>query len=327
MNKALLNEARALLGAAQRILVAGHVRPDGDAIGSVLGLGMALEAQGKAVQMVLADGVSSSMKFIPGSDRIVTKASGEFDLVVALDTGDLERLGTAIPAGRAIDLNIDHHPTNTLYGRLNLVDPQAAAVAEILAQHLPDLGLAFTPEVRAALLTGLLTDTIGFRTPNTRPGTLRLAADLLEGGAPLAHLYFEALTKRTFSSVRLWGQALGKVKLADGIVWATISREDARAAGYSGRDDADLVNWLASVAESEIALVLVQQDDETVKVSWRAEDGADVAQVAVQFGGGGHVAASGAVVKGNLLEVEERVLKATAAILTERLQNPNTESL
>lgn len=327
MNDSLLAQARHLIARAQRILVAGHVRPDGDAIGSVAGLGLALEAAGKDVQMILVDGVPSSLKFIPGSEKIQTKPSGEFDLVIALDTGDFERLGDALPKERQVDLNIDHHPTNTLYGRVNIIDSAAAAVAEMLAQTLPQLGLGFTPEVRSALLTGLITDTIGFRTPNTRPATLRLAADLLEGGAPLARLYFNALTKRTFPAVRLWGQALGQVKLADGIVWAVITREDFKAAGYSGRDDADLVNWLASVAEAQVAIVFVQQDEHSVKVSWRAEEGADVSQVAVQFGGGGHVAASGALIKGDLLQVEEQILKATAAILTDSLHTTGANSL
>jgi phosphoesterase RecJ-like protein len=322
-----LESARLALAGADRVLVMSHVRPDGDAIGSLLGLGLALEAAGKQVQMALADGVPAPLRFLEGYDRVVTKADKPFDLTVALDTAEQSRLGNLLPEGRGVDLNIDHHATNPGFGRINLVDGEAAATAEMLAQHLPALGLAFTPAVRAALLAGILTDTQGFRTANTRPATLRLAADLIEQGAPLATLYHHGLVKRSFEAVRLWGLGLANVQRQEGVVWATLRREDRKAANYPGRDDADLVNWLSSVEGARVAIVFIQQEEMVTKVSWRADDGVNVAAIAQQFGGGGHVPAAGAVVQGSLEEVQARVLAATQAEVARSLQEINEASV
>ncbi|MBI3158722.1 MAG: DHH family phosphoesterase [Chloroflexi bacterium] len=318
-----LEAARQALQAAASVLVMGHVRPDGDAVGSVLGLGLGLQAQGKQVQMVLVDGVPAALRFLEGHGQIATKADKPFDLAVALDTAELSRLGPALPEGRLVDLNIDHHATNPGFGRINIIDGEAAATAEMLAQHFPALGLDFTPAARAALLAGILTDTQGFRTSNTRPATLRLAADLYEQGAPLTALYHHGLVRRSFESVRLWGLGLANVQRQDGVVWAVISKADRKAANYPGRDDADLVNWLSSVAGARVAVVFIQQDEQAVKVSWRADDGANVARIAGQFGGGGHLAAAGAVVNGSLEDVQARVLAATLAELGASLQEIN----
>jgi len=173
---------------AQRILIMSHIRPDGDAIGSVLGLGLALQQAGKIVRMALADGVPSNFRYLVGSDQIVRKPDGSFDLVVVVDCSDPERVGGSLN-GHKPDINIDHHITNLNYATLNLVDPEAVATAAVLTRHLPDWGLSITPEVANALLTGLVSDTLGFRTANTTPYSLRQAADLMEQGAALSDLY------------------------------------------------------------------------------------------------------------------------------------------
>ncbi len=314
-NLTMIEAARAALAAANRILVMAHIRPDGDAVGSALGLGLGLLAQGKDVQIVLADGVPAPLRYMAGYEKVRTKPEGEFDLTVALDTADQPRLGKALPEGRAVDLNIDHHATNPGFGRINLIEPDAAATAEILAKEWKALGLPRVAEADAALLAGILSDTQGFRTPNTTPNTLRLAADLADCGAPLAELYYHAQVKRTFEAVRLWGFGVARVVREDALVWTSVTAEDRKAAGYAGRDDADLVNWLSSIEGARVVVVFTEQDAATVKVSWRASDATDVAAVAGQFGGGGHRAAAGAVVKGSLAEVQEQTLAATRLAL------------
>lgn len=314
-----LAAARAALHDARRILVMGHVRPDGDAIGSSLALGLALQALGKEAQIVLQDGIPAPLRYLEGHEQVRTQPEGEYDLTVALDTAEQPRLGRALPEGRAVDLNIDHHATNPAFGRINIIEAAAAATAEILAAHWEALGLPSTPATRAALLSGILSDTQGFRTPNTTPATLRLAADLTEQGAPLAELYRQALVKRSFASVQLWALGLGRVAREEGLVWTTLTSEDRKTAGYPGRDDADLVNWLSSVEEAKVVIVFTQQDAATVKVSWRSDDGINVAAVAEKFGGGGHLAAAGAAVKGSLESVQAEVLAATKSVLKETL--------
>ncbi len=299
------------LQTARRVLVVSHVRPDGDAVGSLLGLGLALEAAGKTVQMVLEDGVPADFRFLPGSDRVVPAPAGSFDLRFVVDCSELGRTGRVFSADGRPDVNIDHHVTNVAFATWNIVVPEAAATTQVLLPCIRAWGLPLTPQVAEALLTGLLTDTLGFRTSNVRPAVLRLAAELMEAGADLYSLFQQALASRSFRAVRYWGQGLGRVQLDGPVVWTALTLQDRQAVGYPGRDDADLVNVLASVREARVAVIFVEQAPDRVKVSWRAKPGVDVSQLAVQFGGGGHPAAAGAEIAGDLNSVQQAVLTAT----------------
>ncbi len=296
---------------AQRVLVVSHVRPDGDAVGSLLGLGLALEAAGKSVQMVLEDGVPSDFRYLSGSDRVVRKPEGTFDLRIVVDCSELSRTGAVFSADGRPEVNIDHHVTNVSFATWNIVVPTAAATTEVLVPCIRAWGLPLTQPVAEALLTGLLTDTLGFRTSSVHPGVLRLAAQLMEAGADLYTISQRALASRSFRAVRYWGCGLSRVQLDGPVVWTTLTLEDRRTANYPGRDDADLVNVLASVREAHVAVIFVEQKDGKVKVSWRAKPGVDVSQLAVQFGGGGHPAAAGAEIPGDLSAVQQSVLEAT----------------
>lgn len=314
MNNTIHGKIRELLTNANQILVVSHIRPDGDAVGSLLGFGLALQATSKQVQMVLADGVPQNFRHLPGSNLIKRQAKGEFDCIVVVDCSDLQRTGDALK-DRSPDLNIDHHITNLNFAAINLVDPEAVATCAILAQHLPDWGFAITPDVASALLTGIISDTLGFRTSNVTPDALRQAASLMELGANLPELYNLALVGRSYEATRYWGQGLGKVQRDGALVWTTLTLEDRKLAAYPGNDDADLVNLLATIDNSEIVVMFVEQSSNRVKVSWRARPGYDVSQIALQFGGGGHPAAAGAEISGSLEDVQKQVLQVTRAAL------------
>jgi phosphoesterase RecJ-like protein len=310
--------ARDRLQGAGCITVVSHIRPDGDAIGSLLGLGLSLQKQGRKVAMVLADGVPGRFTFLPGADQVLATLPPACDLLVAVDCSTGDRLSASFDLpDRKVDLNIDHHITNTRFGTLNLVDPQAAATAEILAGLAPELGLPIDADVAGCYLTGIVTDTIGFRTSNVTPRLLRLAAELIEHGAPLAEVYDRGLNRRTLASVRYWGHGLVKLERADGLVWATLTKDDRSQSGYHGLDDADLINLVSSLEEAEIAIVFVEQPGGKVKVSWRSRGDLDVAGVAGQFGGGGHEPAAGAMIHGSLEEILPAVLQASQALLSQ----------
>jgi bifunctional oligoribonuclease and PAP phosphatase NrnA len=325
MNDDILPAIRRQLQEARQILIVSHIRPDGDAVGSLLGLGLALEEIGKKVQMVLDDGLPASFHYLEGSERVQRRAVGEFDLVIALDCSDIERTGEALVNvqrsdggdGSVPDINIDHHITNLNFGRYNLVETEAVATAEIIANYLGDLGLPLTQKIASALLTGIITDTLGFRTANMRPEVLYTGARLMEAGADLSTLFSKALYKRSFQIARLWGLGLSKLRREGPIVWTSLSRKDRQAVGYPGRDDGDLINLVSSIEEAAIAMVFVEQHNGSVKVSLRAQPGIDVSKVALEFGGGGHKAAAGAQLEGTLDEVQEKVLRATRELLAE----------
>ncbi len=216
---------------------------------------------------------------------------------------------------RKPDLNIDHHITNLNFAATNLVMADQVATSAILAEYLPKWGLGYNKAIATALLTGIVTDTIGFRTSNVTPEALRLSAMLMELGADLPDLYARSLVSKTFEAARYWGMGLGKLQREDNLVWTTLTLADRQTAQYPGNDDADLVNMLSSI-DSDVAVIFVEQKNDHVKISWRARPGYDVSQIALQFGGGGHAAAAGADIPGALQTVQEQVLEATRAMVT-----------
>lgn len=301
---------------ASNILIVSHVRPDGDAIGSLLGLGLALSAAGKQVQTVLSDGLPASFRHLPGSQSVQKAPQGDFDLFVTVDCADFKRTGQQFESFPAPDINIDHHVTNQRFGVLNLIEPEAVATCSILTAHLTEWGLTLSPEVAACLATGLVTDTLGFRTSNLTPAALRQAAILMETGINLPELYDIALNRRSYPAARYWGAGLSSLQSEDGIVYGVLSLQDRKSSGYGGNDDADLINIISTIAKHKVGMVFVEQSDGHVKISWRAlQPGVDVSGLARSFGGGGHQAAAGADIEGELQEVKTRVLQATRQML------------
>jgi phosphoesterase RecJ-like protein len=316
MNTSISGEIKTRLGVAGNILIVSHVRPDGDAIGSLLGLGLALQDLGKSVQMVLADGIPSSFKHLEGTQQVLREPKGEFDTFIAVDCADFKRLGRVFESFSPPDINIDHHKTNENFGRINLIEAEEVATAAILTNHMPQWGLRISQPVAAALLTGIVTDTLGFRTSNTTPEALRQAAALMEAGADMTDLYMRALVRKSFSAARYWGAGLSNLESRHGIVWGTLTLADRKSAGYGGNDDADLINLISAIDGNKVGMIFVEQNDNHVKISWRAlEEGIDVSLVAKSFQGGGHAAAAGAEVQGGLSAVQQEVLARTRTLL------------
>jgi phosphoesterase RecJ-like protein len=295
-------------------LVVSHERPDGDAIGSTIAMGLALHKIGSKPQLVIADGVPSRFHFLAGAGEIKAQLTDEFDLIIVLDCSDTQRIGLSLP--RQPDINIDHHPTNNHFAVHNLVRPQAAATTEILFELLPQLNVDIDEEIASALLLGLITDTIGFRTPSVHPGVFHMAAQLLEHGADINTIYNRALNQRSYVGARYWGQGLQKLNKDGELLWAELSLADRKAVAYPGNDDADLINFLTTIESPTVTLIFVEQAEGKVKVSWRSRPGVNVAQIASSFGGGGHEQAAGAMIAGTLEEVKSNVLRATKPLVS-----------
>lgn len=312
MTEEMLGAIKNCLDESKSVIITSHVRPDGDAIGSLLGMGLALMNAGKTVQMVLVDGVPASYRHLEGSQLIGKEPTTQYDTFITVDCADFKRVGKAFENFPRPHINIDHHKTNEQFGELNLIEPEEVATAAILANHLPAWGFEITKPIAAALLTGIITDTLGFRTSNTNPSSLRLSAMLMETGANMPDLYMRSLVHKSFPAARYWGAGLSSLEQKDGIVWGTLRLEDRKSSGYGGNDDADLINMISAIHGNKVGMVFVEQGDKHVKISWRAlEDGIDVSPIAKQFGGGGHAAAAGADIPGSLDEIQPVVLKAT----------------
>jgi phosphoesterase RecJ-like protein len=300
---------------ANKVLVASHLRPDGDAIGSLLGIGLSLLEDGKDVQMVIGDGVPDNFRFLTGSELIIVKPKGNVDYIIVVDSSEFERTDDVLNGYGRPDLNIDHHKTNTYFAKTNLIESDAVATAEILAKYIPDFGMKITESVANALITGIVTDTIGLRTSNVDPQTLKITAELMELGGNLADIYQRTIIEQSYEAARYWGAGLSKLEMEEGIIWTTLALKDRYATGYQYRDDADLIKVLSSIKGSKIAIILTEQIGGYVKISWRLcgslPTDLDVSEIAQKFKGGGHKAAAGADVKGKLDEVLKEVLALT----------------
>ena len=316
MNNQISGEIKARLADAKKVVIASHVRPDGDAIGSLLGLGLALKDAGKTVTMVLVDGVPSSFKFLEGTDLIKKDPGNDHDTFITVDCADFKRTGKLFENFGQPDINIDHHKTNENFGKLNLIEADEVATAAILTKHLPEWGLNISKPVAAALLAGILTDTLGFRTANVTPDALRQAAQLMETGVDLPEIYMESLVRKSFPAAKYWGAGLSSLESKNGIVWGTLTLADRKSTGYGGNDDADLINMISAINGQKVGMVFVEQSDNHVKISWRAlQPGIDVSPVAKHFKGGGHAAAAGADIEGSLETIQKEVLLKTRELL------------
>ena len=316
MEPELTGAIKERLAAAKNVVIASHVRPDGDAIGALLGLGLALRDAGKSVQMILADGVPASFKYLEGSELIKKEVVGEHDTFITVDCADFKRAGKIFENFGQPDINIDHHKTNEKYGKLNLIEAEEVATSAILTNHLPEWGLKITKPVAAALLTGVITDTLGFRTAGTTSESLRQAAVLMDAGVDMSEIYMRALVYKSYPAARYWGAGLSSLQSENGIVWGTLTLVDRKSAGYTGNDDADLINMISAIDGNKVGMIFVEQSNHTVKISWRAIDsGVDVSPIAKHFKGGGHAAAAGADIPGALGEIQAEVLKKTREML------------
>lgn len=295
---------------ARHILAVCHVDPDGDAIGSLLGMGWLLRALGRSFVLACDGPEPDNLAFLPRPAPIVTTCPAGCDLVVTLDCNSHDRLGTFCSRAQLAKLpivNIDHHVTNTQFGAINWVDMGAAATAEMVHHLVVSMHVPLSLEMAICVLAGIVSDTWGFRTPNTTVRTMEVALQAMHAGAPLADIVANTVDGRSFSSVCLWGRVISEARLEDGVLWAEVTQEHLRACRATRDGKAGLANFLMSVRECQVAVVLVEAEDRLVDVSLRSRPGVDVSEVALSLGGGGHPQAAGCTLKESLSVARARV--------------------
>jgi bifunctional oligoribonuclease and PAP phosphatase NrnA len=303
-------EVAAAIHAAQTILIVTHIRPDGDAIGSALGLANALRQIGKSVTVADDDGVPDFLAWLPHADSVVKTVSGEWDLLISTDASDEIRTGIVGEYGRAHSkqvINLDHHETNTYFGNIYLVVPTAASATEIVFSLWAYMNIPLNYEIAQPLLVGLVTDTLGFRTTATTAQTLGVAQKLLQAGASLTEATQRSLDLMTKNELLLWKRVLPTVEVYGEVAEAVIRQSDLEALGIEGFSTGGIVGFLRQVQEVRIAVVFLEEPD-GIKVSMRSKPGYDVASVALAVGGGGHKQAAGATLTMSLDEARAKLL-------------------
>lgn len=311
-----------LIHRAQNIATVTHLRPDGDAIGSLLGLTLALRTQGKTVTPFVDGGLPERFNFLPDSQDIrgSLNPNESFDLLISTDASDLERIGKVGAALKALNcpfIQLDHHQTNLIFGDVNLVDARTAAASEGVLDLIDYMGWHLTQPIAQCLLTGIVTDTLCFRTDSVTPALMGKAQRLLAEGASLSAIVQRTLARQPTQQIRLYGLVLPRVALEDGVIWVSVTSEDYKAVGMDAGEYNGLSGFLIEAEDAVISLVFKAVEKGEVEVSLRAVPGYDVSQVALEMGGGGHVLASGFTLYNVSLEESiERVLpkiKAAAA--------------
>lgn len=306
-----LNKVVKILQKGNRILLLIHQSPDGDTIAASLALYLALQEMGKAPQVVCKDSIPTPFLFLPQTQKIKKDfLMGDFEVIVVLDCGDLRRTGfpqrlKEFARHRRCLINIDHHPKNDLHkiANYNLIDYNAASVCEIVDQILKELGVKLNPSIATCLLTGLYTDTGGFKHSNTTPEVLKLASRLLVEGARLKKISKNIGLNKSVPSLKLWGIVLSRIRKNPlGIVTSIITQGDLKRLNAQESDLAGVVNLIASIPESKIAILFSETNQGMIKASLRTEkNGIDLTQLASIFGGGGHKKASGFTIPGKLV--------------------------
>ena len=297
---------------AKRALLISHIMPDGDTIGSALGLAWALRKRGIEARPSCDSPVPSTLLFLPGSADYERRHRTDEDVIFVIDCSDIDRMGSIYDAkafAQVPVVNVDHHVTNTHFGDIELVIPKAST-AEIVVDLLEYLDIPLDKTIATCLLTGVVTDTQGFRTSNTTADVLRTACTLIDAGASLTQVTDEAFNHRSMATLHLWGHAFADAQLTDGILWSEITQDLMKEAGGDSTTSSGLVNFMSSFDEVRVAVLFRELETKQVDVSFRSSPGIDVSGIALAFGGGGHAQASGCIIKGDLKDVRKRVLSA-----------------
>lgn len=307
----LLRQAAEAILKADSITLACHLNPDGDALGSMLALALALEGTGKKVVRLCQDAVPCNYRFMAGSQSVAkTPPSGWTPQVsVGLDCDAEHRLGTIAPfvMGAPCVVDLDHHTGSGPFGHIRVLDSEASSTSQVVFELLPYLNVGLTTDIATCLLGGIIFDTGAFRFSNTSAATFEAAASLVKAGADPDTIHQAMFDNRPFSNVKLLGRALTNA-LSDGsVAWSALTRKDFRETGAEETETEGVVNNLMAIRDIRAA-ALFRETAHGVKVSLRSRNGIDVAEVARHFGGGGHVKAAGCTVQKPMAEAMAEVL-------------------
>jgi phosphoesterase RecJ-like protein len=306
-----VQEAMAMIEPARRIALLAHEHPDGDCLGSAIGFAHILRQLGKTCVPACPDPVPAAFSFLPGQETLQTTLGDErFDLVIALDAGELSRYGTLyerhhefLDAARI--LNIDHHISSSGCGQVNIIEPEAASTTELLVLFQQQAGLPLPKDAAVCLLTGLITDTGSFQYPSTTPRTMEVGAVLLEAGAVAETIVKPIFRTRPLAHVRFNAAAINNIQMSkDGrIMWSYATDELLAATGATPDMDDNIAGMLRDIEGVQVAAFFKNYGNtQETRVSLRSNTPYDVAAVCVRLGGGGHARAAGATVHKPLAE-------------------------
>lgn len=320
----MLSQVVELIEKHQNFAITTHVRPDGDGIGSSLGLYWLLRSLGKNAEIIVRDPIPSSYLLLPGADQIrqVNEIDREYDAVFVIECSDIERPGIK-NLDKQFTVNIDHHVTSERFGQINWIDSTASAVGEMIYNLCKAIGGRITREIAECLYMALVTDTGSFHFSNTTDRTLKVASELVKLGVNPSKISEVVYNSYSWSRIELLRLVLNTVKRdpTGRVAWMRQSLEMVEKAGAKDGDHAGFVNIPLSAKEVEAVVYMRETQPQTYRVSFRSKGDLDISKVAEKFGGGGHKNAAGCRVQGDWdyweNRIVEEVIKAVEASKSE----------
>jgi len=298
-----------VLRQGERFLVCSHSRPDGDAVGSMLAVGMLLEQMGKRADLVAADRIPSIYRQLPGADRIrnAMRVHGPYDAVILLECDSLERSRL-----RGLEpffhVNIDHHATGRRFAHVNWIDRNAASVGELVFRLVKAAGATVTPEMASCIYTTVLTDTGGFCYGATKPSTFALAQELTQAGADPVRIAQDVYFSIPTSKLLLLGAALSNLNREGRLAWLWVTHQDMVRTCAAEEDCEGIVNYAICISGVEAAVFLRELPERRIRLSLRSKGIVNVSAIAARLGGGGHQNAAGVTLDGPISRALEEIL-------------------
>lgn len=303
---------------AEKIVIMAHETPDGDAIGSMLSMYLALKKLGKDVDVIVRE-FPRTFRFLPGANAVKMNSDIEkYDLAISLDCADLKRLvGKEYFEKAKRTIVIDHHSTNMMYGDLNFVNPVSPACCEILAGMFEYFDIAIDSDIGSCIMTGIITDTGGFKYSSVTAETFEFTAELLRKGVNISDIYQRVLETRTKSNFELLRRATNRLELLeDGkIAFTYITKQDEKDVNAEPGDHEGIVERGRDIEGVEVSVFLRQREDKTFKISLRSNNYVNVSDIAILFGGGGHVKAAGCKLAGTPEQIKNTLVSAIRKVL------------
>ena len=309
--------------ASRRILVASHAEPDGDCLGSLIALGLALNKLDKTITLFNPSPIPAVYRFLPGVECIVTqiKEASAYDMAIILDCGDIARIGNinSIVDRIPIVVNIDHHVSNSGFGHLQLIDTDACATAEIVYRLINALEIPFDKAIATSIYLGILTDTGSFRFSNTNPAAFAISKAMTDIGVKPHAVAQRVFGTYSLGRIKLLNMALNSIEISDNgkLSLMTVSRSMLNATGTSTEDIDGLINYARRIEDVKVAALIHEIKNGAGKfanmnryhVSLRSDNTVDVAKIAGKFGGGGHTSAAGFQIESTLVALKEKIIE------------------
>lgn len=309
----MLSQVVELIENKENFAITTHVRPDGDGVGSSLGLCWLLRSLGKKAEFIVSDGIPVAYMQLPGAEEIkkVSEINGTYDAVFVIECSDIHRPGIKGLENQMV-VNIDHHATSEHFGAINWIDATASAVGEMIYNLCKAIGGRITKEIAECVYLALVTDTGSFHFPNTTERTLKVASELIKAGVKPADISQTVYNSYPWSRIELMRQVLATVKRdASGrVAWMRQTLDMKLNSGAVDGDNNGFVNIPLAAKEIEAVVYMREVEPNYYRVSLRSKDGINIARVAEQFGGGGHKNAAGCRVDGDWDTKEREIVDA-----------------